>query len=141
MRLWKVKTWADITIESNWFGRKRRYGCYFTYKSKYIYAETKEDARMKYGDLFFTPVEDGYDKESLRWAEYYAETFSNNMEFRLPFNYKIVHTKEYPMVVEKEVNANISTVMHHSTADDFRDWFLNNDVERYSLDELAWMDK
>ena len=136
MRWWKVRTRADLTIESNWFGYKKRYYCYFTYGSKFVYAETREDARMKYGDLFFSPIEDGYDRKSLKYAEYFSECISSNMDFNLPINYRVAHTNESIYVCEKEVNENILVIRNKSTANDFRDWFMNNDNTNYNTDEF-----
>ena len=141
MRWWKVKTRAIITVESNWFGYKKNYNCSFTYGSKFIYAKTSSDAKMKYGDLFFTPAEDGYKKDTLRDAKYYFEGMSSNMNFDLPFNYKIVHTHEYIAVQEREINEPIDVVRKLSSANDFRDWLMNGTTDNYSIDELDWMDK
>ena len=48
MRLYKVKTRVDLIIETNWLFKKEKYECYFTYKSKYIYAKDKVEAKRKY---------------------------------------------------------------------------------------------
>ena len=141
MRLWKVRTRADINIETNWFGYKKRHCVYFTYKTKYVYAETKDDAKMKYRNSFFTPMEDGYNKETLKCAKYYAENGSLNMEFDLPFNCKIVHSRESVDVLENVVNENILVIRQNMTADDFRDWYINGTTVNQDIDDFDWIDK
>ena len=143
MRLWKVRTWADITIETiTLFGQRKKHSCYFTYKNKYIYAETKDEASNKYYDLFFNPVEDGYDKATLSIMKFDYATKSANMVWDLPFNQKIVHTNEYISVIEGPVKEPIDVVRHNSSADDFRDWLMYGDTtDNVSMDELPWIDK
>lgn len=142
MRLWKVKTQVELTIESiNIFGKKKRYNCYFTWNQKYIYARDADEAKMKYGDYFFSPAEDGYNKLTLYYMDMCYITKSSNMKFNLSFNERIVHTHETIVVVDSEVTAPIDIIKHNSTANDFRDWFINGDAKNYSIDELNWMDK
>ena len=123
MRLFKVRTWVDLKIETNWLFKKDKYHCYFTYKTKYIYARDIEEARMKYGEYFFTPIEDGFDKSILKYYELIGETCSNNMEFDLAFNQQVVHTNESVSVVEKPVIVTINELRNNMIAQDFRDWW------------------
>ena len=142
MRLWKVRTWADITIETkNIFGKCKRHQCYFTHHTKFIYAESIDDAKNKYYDLFFHPIEDGYDKTTLSMMEFEANTRSLNMIWHLPFNSKVVHTHEFISVIEHEVKEDIDYIRRHSTANDFRDWLFNGSNNPISLDELDWINK
>ena len=129
MRLYKVKTLAELTIETNWLFKKKTHRCYFTYKSKYIYAKDKDEARMKYGDYFFTPIENGYDKEILRYSQFYAETYSKSMEFNLAFNQKVIHTHESICVLGDDVVADFNEVKNNMTAQDFRDWWHKNECD------------
>lgn len=142
MRLFKVKTWVDLTIETRTiFGQRKCYTCYFTWNTKYIYAENADDAKIKYSDYFFSPAEDGYNKELLSVMEMCYKTKSNNMKFHLAFNEKIVHTHEHVQVVEREVTDTIDTIKRNSTADDFRNWLMNGTAEKYSLSEIDWLNK
>ena len=127
MRLYKVKTLVELTIETNWLFKKKKHGCYFTYKSKYIYAKDKDEARMKYGDYFFTPIENGFDKENLWYFKLYAETWSKSMEFNLAFNQKVIHSHTSIYVLEDNVIANFNEVKDNMTAQDFRDWWYKNE--------------
>ena len=142
MRLWKVKTWTNLCIETtNLFGRRKRHSYYFTYNTKFIYAHDKDEAQMKYGDLFYNPAVNGYDKDSLSLMKWACDTKSDNLKFDLSFNEKIVHTHEYIYVVEQPVKENIDVIKHNSTANDFRDWLMDGNYEPMSLDELDWLGK
>ena len=63
------------------------------------------------------------------------------MEFDLLFNSKVVHTHEYVSVVESAVNENILTIRQNTTADDFRDWFMNGTTFNRDIDDFDWIDK
>ena len=142
MRLWKVKTWADLTIETkSIFGKKKKYSCFFTWNTKYIYAETADDAKMKYGDYFFSPSEDGYNDYTLSLMRWTYNTKSNNMKFNLNFNERIVHTHEHIIVLDSDVTANIDEVKKNSTADDFRNWLMNGTNPIYSMNDIDWIGK
>ena len=142
MRWWKVKIWTDLTIETvTIFGQRKRYDCYFTYKTKFIYAKTKDDAEKKYHELFFNPIEDEYDKQRLSAMKFIYDTKSNNMIWDLPFNKKIVSSSEHICVVEQPIKEAIDVVRHMSTANDFRDWLMNGTCEANSIDDSDWIDK
>lgn len=142
MRLWKTKTCVELTIETTTlFGRRKRHYCYFTHKVKYIYAETKDEAKMKYGDAFFNPAEDGYDKNLLSVSKFTYDTKSLNMIWDLPFNQKIVHTSESIIVHENPVYENIDIIKRNSTGEDFKDWLMNNTNKYYNYEDIDWLDK
>ena len=72
MRLWRVKTWVNLIIESKiMFIRTKTYNSYFTWNEKFIYANNAEEAKKKYSEYFFSPVEGGYDKDTLLIMEMY----------------------------------------------------------------------
>ena len=135
MRLYKVKTRVDLIIETNWLFKKEKYECYFTYKSKYIYAKDKVEAKRKYNDYFFIPIENGFDKENLWCFNFYAETWSNSMKFNLAFNQKVIHTHASICVLEDNVTANFNEVKNDMTAQDFRDWWHEN---IYSINDKCY---
>ena len=126
MRLYKVKTWVNLTIETNWLLKKKKHRCYFTYKSKYIYAKDKDEAKRKYSDYFFTLIENIHNKQTLKYLALYAETSSKSMTFDLAFNQKVIHMHEFIYVLDDDIVANFNEVKNNMTAQDFRDWWHEN---------------
>jgi hypothetical protein len=143
MRLWKVNTRVDLTIVTNLLFKKNLHSCYFTYKTKYIYAKDIDDAKRKYEDYFFISmkIEDTYNKDILKMMKWTSETQSDNMVYELSFNQKIVSSHEWIHVSEGEVIANISEIKNNSTCNDFRDWFMNGVNADYPIEDLEWLDK
>ena len=142
MRLWRVKTWVNLIIESKiMFIRTKTYNSYFTWNEKFIYANNAEEAKKKYSEYFFSPVEGGYDKDTLSIMEMYYKTRSSNMKFDLAFNEKIVHTNVRVIVLSGPVTQPIDVVRRNSTADDFRDWLVSGTYENQSIDDADWIGK
>lgn len=127
MRLWKVRTLVDLSIVNKQFRKVKSESCWFSTKTKFIYAETAEDAKKKYANIFFKTFD--WDCNALWCFKYAADDMSSNMTFDLRLNQSIEYIKESIEVLDEPVTENINTIKCNSTADDFRDWFMNGSTK------------
>lgn len=125
MRLYKVKSLTSLTIEiKHLFRKNKTYDCWYTSKTKFIYAASKEEAEQKYKELFFTPLESGeWNKYLLELHRYSSDDMSDNMRFSLPFNYSIKTITESVFVFDEPVNDKFDYIKHNSTGEDFKNWW------------------
>ena len=136
MRLYKVKSLTSLTIEiKHLFIKNKTYDCWYTYKTKFIYADSKEEAEQKYKDLYFTPLESGeWNKRLLELHCYISDDMSNNMIFSLPFNYSIKTITESIFVSDKPITDKFDYIRHNSTGEDFKNWWHDYYSESNDLD-------
>ena len=125
MRLYKVKSLTSLTIEiKHLFRKNETYDCWYTSKTKFIYATSKEEAEQKYKELFFTPLESGeWNKYLLEFQRYSVDNMSDNMRFSLPLNYSIKTITESIFISDKPINDGFDYIRHNSTGEDFKNWW------------------
>lgn len=125
MRLYKVKSLTNLTIEiKRLFVKNKTYDCWYTTKTKFIYAHNKEEAEQKYKELFFTPLkQEEWCKYLLELHRWCADDKSDNMRFSLPFNYSIKTVTESILVFNEPVIDKFDYVKQNSTCNDFKDWW------------------
>ena len=136
MRLYKVKSLTDLNIEiKHLFRKNETYDCWYTSKTKFIYAASKEEAEQKYKELFFTPLEsEKWNKFLLELHRHSSDDMSNNMKFSLPFNYSIKSITESICVSDEPVNDKFDYIKHNSTGEDFKNWWHNY----HKSNDLDW---
>lgn len=125
MRLYKVKSLTSLTVEiKHLFRKNKTYDCWYTSKTKFIYAGSKEEAEQKYRELFFTPLEsEEWTKYLLELHRYSVDDMSDNMRFSLPFNYSIKSITESVFVFDEPVTDKFDYIKHNSVGEDFKNWW------------------
>lgn len=130
MRLYKVKTKTCLVIETKWFWIKKQTRVWFTSKTKFIYADNLNSAKVKYEQLFYKPlINNEHIKTILECLELTAERYSLNMNFKLSFNQRIIQIDESIDVDNSTIVEDINYVKSRTTASDFRNWFINGETE------------
>lgn len=138
MRLYKVKTLTNLTIQTNWLFKKKTSDCWFTRKTRFIYARNKNEAEIKYKKLFFEQIfkehkNNAFILSCIRWS---ADDRSNNMRFDLSFNQTIKNINESIIVSDEIIKDTIDYVKIRTMANDFRNWFMQSCENNVNADEF-----
>lgn len=142
MKLYKVQTLVQLDIKTKWFWIKKQTSAWFITNIKFIYADCENTARAKYKELFFNSVANVIsNKCMLECYEWLADSYSDNMKFKLSFNQCVDNIKETIDVDTNNVHENIDYIKSRMSADDFRDWLMNGTYEVNSIYDLDWIDK
>lgn len=125
MKLYKVKSLTSLTIEIKYLFRKNKtYDCWYTTKTKFIYATNEADAISKYKQLFFTPLDKNeWNKYLLELHRWCADDKSDNMRFTLPSNYYIKSVEEQVMICDGPITENVDFIRNNSCGEDFKTWW------------------
>lgn len=120
-KIYTIGTKQNFTYSIfNFFGKNIKTEEHWVVRNvKYIYANNEKEAKEKYEKWFFRE----YEAITIGWGNWYCDSG----DVSLMMNEKCINITSTKIVYfDEDINANIETLKEHMQAENFKEWWFDN---------------